>query len=156
MLKSCRNNHILSNGIGDHGDVRLCVLLSRFCGSLSAISASDEAFHRFHVGKSSAFDGACLWNGWLRGRAVSRRLFLPWHVSGDSDNWILYEVHVRQKEYRQGYHGEDTDLQHGKPTYLPRERHIDERIIAHAHDLPSLPPSARHIAHSKEPNVPSL
>jgi hypothetical protein len=23
--------------------------------------------------------------------------FLPWHVSGDFDNWILYEVHVRDK-----------------------------------------------------------
>jgi hypothetical protein len=31
----------------------------------------------------------------------------------------------------------------------------DERIIAHVHDLP-IPPSALHIAYSKESNVPPL
>ena len=96
MLKSCRNNHTLFNDIGDHGDMGLCVLLSRLCGSLSAISAGDEALHCFtlesHLHSTALACGA-------DGCEVAQsqpEAFLPW-VSGDCDNWILYEVHVGDK-----------------------------------------------------------
>src|SRR3954453_8606479 len=97
MLTSCTNNHILFNGIGEHADMRLCVLLSRLCGSLSAISASDEALHRFTLENrlhSTAL--VCETDGCEVAQSQPEAP-LSWHVNGDSSSWILYEVHVRYK-----------------------------------------------------------
>lgn len=60
--------------ISDHGGVRLSVLRSQLCGSLSASSTGDEALHRFAL-EIIRIGGAPLLNGWLRGHAESARGF---------------------------------------------------------------------------------
>jgi hypothetical protein len=76
-----------------------------------------------------------------RSRRVSQRLSFHGTSAGDgdSDRWILYEVHVRQRNIVK-----DTTVKTWiiNTVSLPTcpDKYRDERIIAHVHDLPSLSP----------------
>jgi hypothetical protein len=103
MLKSCRNNYTLFNDIGDHGDMGLCVLLSRLCGLLSAISAGDEVLHRFtlesHLHSTALACGA-------DGCEVAQKSaggFPPMGQRRLRQLDLVRSTRWRQKEHRQGY-----------------------------------------------------
>src|SRR6059058_4058886 len=118
MLKPCRNNYALFN---DMEIMKLCVLLSRLCGSLSAISAGDEALHLFtlenHLHPTAL---ACGTDGCEVTQSQPEAFLMCQRRLRQLD--LVRSTRQRQKEHRQGYQTRIFSMV--RLNYMPIERNI--------------------------------